>query len=80
MSIRLWYRPNKCSQLNAITIYVSKSIYAQVLVLLTTLPLRVVYRAGVDGGTLAATVFCNSVSVDAVGVGVACAFSAGSTL
>ena len=26
-----------------------------------------VYRAGVDGGTLGATMFCNSVSVDAVG-------------
>ena len=52
--------------------------------LLTILPLRVVYRAGVDCGTLGATVFCNSVSVDAagnrVGVGAACAFSAGSTL
>ena len=44
--------------------------------------LRVVYRAGVDGVTRGATVFGNSVSVDAVGnrVGVACAFSADSTL
>ena len=50
--------------------------------LLTTIPLPVMYRAGVDGGTLGASLFCNSVSVDADGnrVGVAFAFSAGSTL
>ena len=59
-------------------IYVSSRVAAD----FATLPLRVVYRAGVGGGRLGATVFLYSVSADAVGneVDVACAFSAGSTL